>query len=174
MATLEPVVVQRLNGDELTIEVTEGDTVATLQSHAEQALGVVNAVKLVFEGDVLDPQRDAAGLSGCKVDAVVHDQALSAQGILAAFNLVGTNGSGSIDAKEWKDIWTELTGEAPPKDKVCALIIEFDDDGSGTTDYEGFQRFMTMEFSSNPERGPEWEDLRRRLVRRIVEGSKST
>ena len=65
------------------------------------------------------------------------------QEIKEAFDLFDTDGSGSIDSKEL-EVAMRALGFEPKKEEIQKMILDVDDDRSGTTEYEEFLKMMTL------------------------------
>ena len=73
------------------------------------------------------------------------------QEIREAFDLFDTDGSGTIDAKEFKVAMRAL-GFEPRKEEVKKMISDIDKDGSGTIDFSEFLELMTTKMSERDSR----------------------
>jgi hypothetical protein len=71
--------------------------------------------------------------------------------IREAFDLIDTDGSGSIDAKELKVAMRAL-GFEPKKEEIKKMISDIDKDGSGTIDFSEFLEMMTAKMSERDSR----------------------
>ncbi|RUS18576.1 centrin [Endogone sp. FLAS-F59071] len=68
--------------------------------------------------------------------------------VALAFDLLDTDGSGTIDAKELKVAMRAL-GFEPKKEELKQIISEVDPDGTGTIEFEDFLRVMTARKQSS-------------------------
>ncbi|XP_023562220.1 centrin-4 [Octodon degus] len=73
------------------------------------------------------------------------------QEIKEAFNLFDINGSGTIDVKELK-IAMQALGFEPKKEEIGQMIIEIDQDGVGTINFETFLVIMSAKMSERDEK----------------------
>ncbi|KAH9556684.1 hypothetical protein CY35_07G043100 [Sphagnum magellanicum] len=70
------------------------------------------------------------------------------QEIHEAFDLFDADGSGIIDAKEFKVAMRAL-GFEPKKEEIKKMIADIDKDGSGTIDFEEFLQMMTTKMEEH-------------------------
>eukprot|EP01022_Parablepharisma_sp_SALTPOND_P036389 TRINITY_DN98_c0_g1_i2.p9 TRINITY_DN98_c0_g1~~TRINITY_DN98_c0_g1_i2.p9 ORF type:complete len:193 (-),score=39.51 TRINITY_DN98_c0_g1_i2:2918-3496(-) len=70
------------------------------------------------------------------------------QEIKEAFDLFDTDGSGTIDAKEFKVAMRAL-GFEPSKEEVRKMMAEADREGKGTIDYQDFLEMMQIKMVPN-------------------------
>ncbi|XP_062396600.1 troponin C, skeletal muscle [Sardina pilchardus] len=66
----------------------------------------------------------------------------------AAFDLFDTDGGGDISTKELGQVMRML-GQNPTREELDAIIIEVDEDGSGTIDFEEFLVMMVQQLKED-------------------------
>lgn len=159
------VILYRLNGDNVAVEVRERETVKDLLLHAAFILGTrSHLLELVTEGFVLDLRGAAADLCGAMVTVVVRPK-VSEETINEAFRFLDEDGNGAIDVRELRIGWEMLLGVQPSNKQLMDFIVSWDFAASGTLDFDQFRAFMQADEPDAPHLvSVDHEDLRLALI----------